>query len=514
MMHVFKNMLKRAWLSAIRKMSRSLILLVILFVMANMLFATFAINKSVSNSMDFAKEQLGGTVYLSGDMEYLRELAMKAREGGETDVDLSSPTITREMVEQIGDSNFLKDYTYTTSASANSSSFKTVTTAANERERQYQDALKNAQDQAGQAQQDFNRARDNFNRQQTQGGGQDSGRVIMDGQSRPIGGGAPFSFRLNLDIADPSLGRGDTTVTGINNWEYVSGVSTGEVAMLEGNADSAIISSEVASENDISVGDEIKLKTMDDEEISLIVSGIYKATDENFDYNTVYVDWEKVQEFTDSNIASNVRFYLTSASQKDAFLAEVVSKGIDITGLKLDVDDSSYQQMVRPIENVGSFSRIIMWIIIIASLLIITLIVAINVKDRRYEMGVLMSLGARRTNILAQIFVELAIVATLAFAISVPTAGVVAAKMGDVLITQQIEQVAEEQEQQAPRGGMMMRVPNQQEVKPIDKIDVSSGLDEYAWLFGSGYLILLFAMVIPSVNILRYQPKTILTGKE
>ena len=509
---MFKNMLKRAWLSAIRKMSRSLILLVILFVMANMLFATFAINKSVRNSVDFAKEQLGGTVYLSGDMEYLREQAMKARESGETNLELSSPAITREMVEQIGASAYLKDYTYTISTSANAGSFKAVTTAANERERQFQEALENARDQANQAQSDFNRARDNFNRQQMYGGGEGN-RVIMGGQA--IGGGSPFSFRINMDIADPTLERGDTTITGINNWEYVSGVSTGEVAMLEGDAGDAIISSEVASENEISVGDEIKLKTIDNEEIALVVSGIYKATDENFNYNTIYVDWAKVGEFTDSDIASNVRFYLISASQKEAFLAEVANKGIDITGLKLDVDDSSYQQMVGPIENVGSFSRIIMWIIIIASILIITLIVAINVKDRRYEMGVLMSLGARRTNILAQIFVELAIVATLAFAISIPTAGLVAAKMGDMLITQQIEQVAEEQDaRQMPGGGMMMRAPNQQEVKPIDTIDVSNGLYEYLLLFGSGYLILLLAMVLPSINILRYQPKTILTGKE
>jgi putative ABC transport system permease protein len=51
-------------------------------------------------------------------------------------------------------------------------------------------------------------------------------------------------------------------------------------------------------------------------------------------------------------------------------------------------------------------------------------------------------------------------------------------------------------------------------VKQIDKIDVSAGAKEYVTIFGLGYLILLVAMVLPSVNILRYQPKSILSGKE
>jgi len=59
---MFKNMLKRSWLSIRRKPSRSAILIVILIVMANMLLATVAIKNSVAKSTQYAKEQIGGTV--------------------------------------------------------------------------------------------------------------------------------------------------------------------------------------------------------------------------------------------------------------------------------------------------------------------------------------------------------------------------------------------------------------------------------------------------------------------
>ena len=40
---MFKNMIKRSWLSTIRKPSRGIILISILFVMANLMLATIAI---------------------------------------------------------------------------------------------------------------------------------------------------------------------------------------------------------------------------------------------------------------------------------------------------------------------------------------------------------------------------------------------------------------------------------------------------------------------------------------
>ena len=37
---------------------------------------------------------------------------------------------------------------------------------------------------------------------------------------------------------------------------------------------------------------------------------------------------------------------------------------------------------------------------------------------------------------------------------------------------------------------------------------------DYLLLFVTGYLVIILALIIPSANIMRYQPKEILTGKE
>ncbi len=536
---MFKNMLKRSWLSIVRKPSRSIILVLILFVMANMLLATVSIKNSVDKSTQYAKEQIGGTVYLQQDTEAFREKVEANRESG-TVATITPPTISEKLANGIAESQYIKDYTYSVVANANASSYKVVETAQNERERQFQSALGNARTQVeGQVNQ-FNAQRDSFNSSQSSVSAS-GGTTQMAGP--PQGGGERprFSFNFNVNINDPTLARGDTEVQGINSFNFVSDVENGNMKIVDGKSfdestkNGVVISNKLAEANSLKVGSEIKFKkAADAAEVTYTVVGIYQTSTEDFNYNTVYtnIDGAKSLMTTDqvSKISlQNVRYFLTTAGDKDAFLAEINAKytTLKTDGLKLDIDDSSYKTMVGPIEQVGSFAVTILWIVIAATVAIITLIVVINVKDRRYEMGVLLSIGARRRNILGQIFIELVVVGTVGFLCSMGTSKVLAQKMGEGLLQQQItssQKQADESNNDTPtrgtnaRGGTLSFRPGGMQqasnAKQIDKIDVSAGIKEYATLFGLGYLILITAMILPSVNILRYQPKTILTGKE
>lgn len=70
---MFRNMLKRSWLSIKRKLTRTIILALIFFMMANLVLAAFIIKSAVSAQMNYAKSTLGGTVSVQADMEAIRE---------------------------------------------------------------------------------------------------------------------------------------------------------------------------------------------------------------------------------------------------------------------------------------------------------------------------------------------------------------------------------------------------------------------------------------------------------
>lgn len=527
---MFKNMIERSWLSTIRKPSRSIILFLILFVMANMMLATIAIKNSVDVSMQTAKEKLGGIVYLTTDTEKLQEQmqSMRSQNGNGERTNISMPTISENLAEDIGKSDYLSASTYSISVTANASSYNTVDTVQNQREREMRDQFENMRSQVNDAQDEYNSARDQFN---AQGG-------------RQMGGAMP---NFSMDISDPTLSGGDTTIQGIDDFSFVSEVEAGTINLVDGETydpetqNVVIVSQQLLDDNDLNIGDTITLKTIGDEtEITLTVIGAYQSTslDENgegsFNNNTIYMSLANAKKFMtneqlDNLTVTNVKYYLAKAEEKDSFLAWANENyGTELDGLKLDIDDASYQTMVGPIENVGSFANGVMWIVIIASVVIITLMVVTNVKDRRYEMGVLLSLGAKRSSILGQIFLELVIVGTAAFILSLGTGQIIATKMGETLLAQQVESAAEEPINETSASPMDGSTRNNgttntrrfgqptanSNVKAIDKIDVSAGVNEYLTLFGAGYMILIIAMIIPGVNILRYQPKTILTGKE
>jgi putative ABC transport system permease protein len=507
-------MLKRAWLSTVRKPSRTVILAAILFVMANLMLATIAIKAGVERSVEYAKETLGGVVYLQPDMEAMRAQMTPPSDAADGATDgaadgtaarpagMTRPTVPVATAEEIAESEYVKDYTYSISATANANGFTPVETEEQE--------MRNA-----------------F------GGGGAGGFGGMRGGSGEV-------------LA--AMQRGDMTVVGINSFAFVSEYEAGNMELAAGEViseatdDRVMISADLADASGLAVGDTLKLDAVGEASgtVELVVIGIYEVTTDNFNANTLYLNPATAQKLlaADEELGvSSVKYYLTSAEVKEAFIAEAEAKYPTLAedGLKLDIDTSAYDQMVGPIETVGGFATTILWVVIVAAVVIITLMVMINVKDRRYEMGVLMSLGARRSNILGQILAELVLVGTVAFALSVGTGGLIAGAMGEGLLAQQL--AMDEQQttqnfgrgQNAGRGGFGgasgggfgggavtggMFGSSATEVEAIDTIDVSAGVSDYAALFASGYAVLIVALILPSINILRYQPKTILTGKE
>ena len=56
----------------------------------------------------------------------------------------------------------------------------------------------------------------------------------------------------------------------------------------------------------------------------------------------------------------------------------------------------------------------------------------------------------------------------------------------------------------------IMAAGRQQKVE----LDINATPIDFLLLFVTGYLVIILALILPSVNIMRYQPKEILAGKE
>lgn len=477
---MFKNMVKRSWLSIIRKPSRAVIIGLVLFAMANLVLASLAIRGAVSESVAYAKSSLGGTVYLQPDLTKLRAQAQASTSSGERP-QITRPSVPLSTVTAIANSAYVKDYTYGITTSADADGFTPITNSSS----------------------------------------------------------TPRLFEAfgNQNPNDTSA----VSIQGINAYAFISQVSDGTMTLSKGKYfdettnNDVIISADLASADNLSVGGTIKLKnTSTSQEYPLTIIGIYDTTDSNFNANTLYMNTATAAHLlstTDYNNGNynveNVRYVMTDAGNADKFIAEANSKfpTLASSNLTLSINDAAYKQEVGPIEAVGSFATTILWIVVAASVVIITLIVTINVKDRRYEMGVLLSLGATKRNVIGQVFAELLIVATIAFGVSLITSTFVAKAMGQGLLNSQTALSSQQSTNNFGRpsggtiggrfsGGFGGLAANNTNTKAISTIDVTATAFDYLILFAVGYGIVILSLIIPSWNIVKYQPKTILAGKE
>lgn len=509
---MFRSMLKRSFLSIKRKLGRTIILTLIFFMMANLVLAAITIKTAVAAQMDYAKSTLGGTVTIQADMDAIRESQKEEMEKGgdrkEMFKNMVRPAVTVETANKIAEySDYVKDYSYELSSSANSADLDVVES-------------KN---------------------EGAPGGGFGDGMPGMPGS------------RSGSSSDDESKQDGDITISGINAYAYISGVQNETFTIKDGeyfdedSNDKAMVSYEFAELNDLKVGSKFKIKNIYTEEaIELEVIGIYDTSEERSNANAIYMNIETAAKFLSSDDykdgkydVSNVNYYMNNSDKAEEFVEKVNAdfKELSENKMKIAVDTSEYDAMSGSIESVGSFATTILVIVIVAAIIIVTLIVTINVKDRRYEMGVLLSLGAHKRNIIGQIATELLIVGTLGFVLASISGTFLAKAMGQSILESQTTASMQQSERNFGRpsaqtggssksggtpsmpsmsdmGGQNMKQKIMASRNQDIKLDINATPIDFLLLFVTGYLVIVLALILPSVNVLRYQPKEILAGKE
>ena len=278
-----------------------------------------------------------------------------------------------------------------------------------------------------------------------------------------------------------------------------------------------------------------QLITINDETITqeLTIVGIYEiqSTNEigsahfNNPVNTIYTDLSIGQTLTGSseNITSAI-YYLDDPENAEAFVELAKKKSdIDFDTFSLDANDRLYQQNASSLESMQSFAKMFVWIVVIAGSAILCLILALTIRNRYYEIGVLLSLGQSKVKIIAQQLIEVGLIAVVAFVISLGTGQLTSHYMGNMLESGSSSNVMQmDQKDDQPNDnqqktntqtkenflGNMMEGPSNQE------LDVSITGENVVQLAGVTAAICIVSIAVPAAYVLRLTPRQILSRKE
>ncbi|AUN17915.1 ABC transporter permease [Clostridium botulinum] len=486
------NFLKRAMLSISKKKIKSLILFVVLLVIANMVLVGLSIQTATKKSTELAREKLGSDVTLRVNEQKFMEQRRNNKEEGSN----SRPSLTTDIADALKDNEHVTQYNYISSSFGLAKNFENV---------------KNED------------SSDDTNSEE-----KPRGMLKMAGSSTTTMPEISFSGTIATNLLS-DFKDGDSKITegrGITKDDAGKNV--------------AVIEKNLAKENSLKVGSKIQVSSLDENTtLELEVVGIYEANSDestndnrNMDflnpYNKIYMPYDVVSKVStgDSTNSKNITsavYFMDNADNIESFKEYAKNKKIDLETYTLDANDQLYTQMVGPIENVGSFSKTLVATVSIAGAMILVLIIALSLKDRKYEIGVLLSLGESKFKVISQLVVEVLLVASIAFATSAFTGNLAANKIGDSLLAKEIKvtesSTTQENSNFSGRGPMVVGpgrmnsnvTKNADVVKDMDVSVTSKDLEKLA---GIGLLIVIASAAMPTISVLRFSPKTILSKRE
>lgn len=229
-------------------------------------------------------------------------------------------------------------------------------------------------------------------------------------------------------------------------YQVVDGEMISDFETLE-----CVISSELATLNEIIVGDTITLKNPNTETTyDFIVKGIYKDNSDANDSASMYSQSankiiigsgvvEKLVE-EDSTLVTNITpsFILQNEEAIEKFTEEATEKGLS-EYYTINTNLENIKSATKSIENVKIFATTFLIITLIISSIVLFVINMINIRERKYEIGVFRTIGVSKLKLTMQFVLELLIVTIIMLCIGAVCGTFLSKPVGNMLLQNEIE---------------------------------------------------------------------------
>lgn len=352
--------------------------------------------------------------------------------------------------------------------------------------------------------------------------------------------------------------------------EGTASITDGTVFVEGTTARECIISQELAIYNDIAVGDSITLTNPNNEEqtYDFTVVGIYSdssANESSFSMmgstvtdpaNRIYTSYAALQTVVDAseeaaetltdedtgreystelNGTLSATYVFADVEAYETFEQEVRTLGLDDSYTVSSSDLQAYESSLVPLQTLSTMAGYFLLVILIIGAIILVVLNIFNVRERKYEIGVLTAMGMKKGKVALQFLVEGFVVTLAAVIIGVGIGGVTALPVTNALLENQIasqDSRAEQIEGNFGRGpgdsgdsGDMPQMPTDEDRGGMDKFlggamdydtEINSAMNFTVVLqmLGIAVLLTLVAGAVSMLFVMRYDPLRILANRD
>ena len=97
-----------------------------------------------------------------------------------------------------------------------------------------------------------------------------------------------------------------------------------------------------------------------------------------------------------------------------------------------------FERAADSMKSIQDISGIVLYTAVVVTVIILSLLIALFLRDRRHEIGIYMALGEKRAKIAAQIVLEVIVVAVVAITLSMFSGNILSANLSEIMILEQI----------------------------------------------------------------------------
>ena len=390
------------------------------------------------------------------------------------------------------------------------------------------------------------------------------------GQQNPGGGQGNGGFaRMGT--------QGDFTLIGYSSdsamTTFVKGTSTITQGAIfnEGTSDKVcVISDELALYNSLSVGGVFTLVNPNNtaETVELTIVGIYNNSQSTVTTgntlggftaasdpaNEIYMSYNALKAITTSSIANATAATSTSAStglteqvtgtysfadveNYNSFDAQARTLGLADTYAISSSDVTSYEQSLQPLENLSKFATYFLIVVLLIGGVILIVLNIFNIRERKYEIGVLTAIGMKKRKVSLQFITELFVVTFTCIIIGAGIGAAVSVPITNSLLKSQVSSAEAAVVSQtssfgrgnanAPgnsgmptnggRNGNSMGAPGAivtTATNYISEVSSATNVTVILQLMGIGIILTLVSSCAAVIFVLRYEPLKILTNRD
>lgn len=333
---------------------------------------------------------------------------------------------------------------------------------------------------------------------------------------------------------------------------------------------SCIISDELALYNNLSVGDSVVLANPNyaDETYKITISGIYTNSSSSSGNsmfsrsdpaNNIYMNSNALQKIVDTSIAagntetdengdtvevalnteSSFTYFFANVDNYETFKTKAETLGLPENYVISSSDLSAYENSLTPLNTLSTMTGWFFLIVLVIGGIILVVFNMFNIRERKYEVGVLTAIGMKKSKVMAQFICELFIITFAAIIIGSTIGATISVPVTNALLESQIEKSESSTENLNNNfgfekdkgfgsadsggfnGGSMPQIGsnktpdnlNNNKVNYIDSVSSATNLNVILQMILVGALLTIISSMAAMITIMRYEPLQIFSNR-